>query len=99
MSALHAEDVPSQPAARVQMIDTRAWEEQGLLVLRGPGQTEGDWLEMTSAEAYAVEHIAGDIADAAPPYTDVVALAARDPGMPLLYYLVTPSTLARLAAG
>jgi len=54
---------------------------------------------MTSAEAYAVEHIAGDIGDAAPPYTDVVALAARDPGMPLLYYLVTPSTLARLAAG
>lgn len=99
MSALRAKDVPSHPAARVQMIDTRAWEEQGLLVLRGPGETEGNWLEMTCAEAYAVEHIAGDIADAAPPYTDVVALAARDPGMPLLYYLVTPSTLARLAAG
>ncbi len=92
-------DRPSGTEARVQLIDSRAWEEQGLLVFRGPDEAEDDWLQFARAEAYDVEHVTGDIAGEAPPYTDVVALAARNSQMPLIYYLVTPPTLARLTAG
>lgn len=97
-------------AFRVAMVDPRAWEEEGRLVLLGPEEDAQEWFRYIAAEGYRLEHITDDLAGAAPPpregdppYTDVIALAAPNPQLPLLYYLVTgpmwEEISKRLAAG
>ena len=81
---------------RVNMVDPRAWEEQGLLIPIGPNEDGEQWLDFMAAEGYQPEHITDDLADSIsaldegePQYTDVIALVAPNPQLPLLYYLVT----------
>lgn len=82
---------------RVQMIDTRAWEEDGEIMALGPDEPEGSWLEFVAG--YAVEHVASDVISAAEGVagqSEVVALFPDDPRLPALYFLVTAATAAKL---
>ena len=82
---------------RVQMIDTRAWEEDGQIVARGPDEPENGWLEF--AAGYAVERVAADVEDGVEDATgcsEVVALLPDDPRLPALYFLVAAETAAKL---
>ncbi len=81
---------------RVQMIDSRLWEEDGDLVPLGPDELEREWLAF--AAAYTVEHVADDVRGAEG-YSHVVALFPDDERVPALYFLITAQTATKLADG
>lgn len=94
-AAVPARDTPMSPG--VQMIDTRAWEEDGEIVARGPDEPAEGWLEF--AAGYAVEIVVADVESTAENggnHRDVVALFPDDPRLPALYFLVTAETAAAL---
>ncbi len=80
---------------RVQMIDSRLWEEDGDVVPLGPDEPEEEWLAF--AAAYTVEHVAEGV-QGAEGYSNMVALLPADERLPALYFLVTAETVAKLQA-
>lgn len=82
-------------APRVQMIDSRLWEEEGTIRHLGPGEDPTEWLHGPEAGDYSVEHIMEadvGVGDDRGEQLEVVALIPADEHLPVLYYLVPRET-------
>lgn len=87
--------VDGRSAPRVQLIDSRLWEEEGTVRHLGPGEDPTGWLHGVEAGGCSVERIMeADVVagDDHGEQLEVVALIPADEHLPALYYLVPRET-------